>query len=95
MPLALADLISVARGERPADLLLANARVVNVFSGEVETGNVAICGGRMENGTKAKATAGACLAGHAMNACDIMSNATNINIGASTARGINSTKKET
>jgi len=33
----------VAKGELPADLILANARVVNVFSGEVEPGNVAIC----------------------------------------------------
>lgn len=40
----LAELISVARGERPADLILANARVVNTFTGEVESGNVAICG---------------------------------------------------
>jgi adenine deaminase len=37
-------LISVARGERPADLILANARVVNTFTGEIEPGNVAICG---------------------------------------------------
>jgi adenine deaminase len=35
----------VAKGELPADLILANARVVNVFSGEVELGNVAICRG--------------------------------------------------
>jgi adenine deaminase len=41
----LASLISVAKGERPADLILANARVVNTFTGEVETGNVAIYGG--------------------------------------------------
>jgi len=38
----LAQLISVAKGELPADLILANARVVNVFTGEVEPGNVAI-----------------------------------------------------
>ena len=37
-----ASLISVARGDIPADLLLANARVINVFSGEIEPGNVAI-----------------------------------------------------
>ena len=37
-------LISVAKGELPADLVLANARVVNVFTGEIEPGNVAICG---------------------------------------------------
>jgi len=44
MPATLARLISVARGELPADLLLANAEVVNVFTGEIEPGNVAICG---------------------------------------------------
>ena len=43
----LASLISVAKGELPADLLLANARVVNVFTGEIEPGNVAICGDRI------------------------------------------------
>ncbi len=42
-----ADLISVARGDSPADLLLTNARVVNVFTGEIETGNVAVYGGRI------------------------------------------------
>ena len=42
IPSELANLISVARGESPADLVLANARVVNVFSGEVEVGSVAI-----------------------------------------------------
>jgi adenine deaminase len=41
------QLISVARGNEPADLILANARVVNTFSGEVETGNVAICGDKV------------------------------------------------
>ena len=40
----LAHLISVAKGELPADLILANARVVNVFTGEIEPGNVAIYG---------------------------------------------------
>ncbi len=43
----LAQLISVARGERPADLILANAKVVNTFTGEIEPGNVAICGDRV------------------------------------------------
>ncbi len=42
-----ARLISVAKGELPADLVLANARVVNVFTGEIELGNVAICEGRI------------------------------------------------
>jgi len=43
----LARLIAVAKGESPADLILANAKVVNVFTGEVESGNVAICQGRV------------------------------------------------
>lgn len=43
----LAQLISVAKGERPADLILANAKVVNTFTGEIEQGNVAIYGGRI------------------------------------------------
>ena len=42
-----ARLISVAKGELPADLVLANARVVNVFTGEIESGNVAICQDRI------------------------------------------------
>ena len=41
------QLIQVAKGELAADLILANARVVNVFNGEIEAGNVAICGGRI------------------------------------------------
>jgi len=40
-------LISVAKGEISADLLLANAKVVNVFTGEIESGNVAICDDRI------------------------------------------------
>ncbi len=47
MPTKLARLISVAKGELPADLLLSNAKVVNVFSGEIKAGNVAICGDRI------------------------------------------------
>jgi adenine deaminase len=43
----LARLISAAKGELPADLVLTNARVVNVFTGEIESGNVAICGDRI------------------------------------------------
>lgn len=45
MATKLARLIAVAKGEQPADLILANARVVNVFTGEIESGNVAIYGG--------------------------------------------------
>jgi len=47
MTAQLANLISVAKGEMPADLVLANAKVVNVFTGEVESGDVAIYGGRI------------------------------------------------
>lgn len=43
----LAHLISVAKGEQLADLLLANAKVVNVFSGEIEPSNVVICDDRI------------------------------------------------
>jgi len=38
----LATLVRHARGDAPADLVLRNARVVNVFSGEVELTDVAI-----------------------------------------------------
>jgi adenine deaminase len=40
-------LVAVARGESPADLVLANARIVNTLNGEIETGDVAISGGRV------------------------------------------------
>lgn len=38
-------LIDIAKGDTPADLLLKNAQIVNVFSGEVYPANVAIAGG--------------------------------------------------
>ncbi len=40
-------LIAVARGDIPADLLLADARIVNTFTGEIEEGNVAVFQGRI------------------------------------------------
>ncbi|MGE5415797.1 MAG: amidohydrolase family protein, partial [Acidobacteriota bacterium] len=40
-------LIDTARGESEADLLLVNGQVVNVFSGEIQTLNVAIKGNRI------------------------------------------------
>ncbi|MDO8567653.1 MAG: adenine deaminase [Dehalococcoidales bacterium] len=43
----LAELISVAKGERSADLILANAQIINTFNGEIESGNVAIFGDRI------------------------------------------------
>ena len=36
------DLIAVARGAMEADVVLSNAKIVNVFSGDIEYGNVAI-----------------------------------------------------
>jgi len=43
----LKELISAARGERPADLLIKNARIINTFVGEMEEADVAIYGGRI------------------------------------------------
>ncbi len=43
----LEDRIRVARGEAPVDLLLRNARLVNVFSGEVHPADVAVHAGRV------------------------------------------------
>ncbi len=43
----LKDLIDVAAGRRPADLLLTNARIVNVISHEIIDGNLAIFGERI------------------------------------------------
>lgn len=39
--------LSVARGEQPAELLFKNARVVNVFSGEIHPADVAVDDGRV------------------------------------------------
>jgi adenine deaminase len=39
--------LSIARGERPAELLFQNACVVNVFSGEIHKTNVAVEDGRV------------------------------------------------
>ncbi|RPH94890.1 adenine deaminase [candidate division KSB1 bacterium] len=43
----LQSLLAVARGDRPADLLLQNARIVNTLSYEIEEASVAIFGGRI------------------------------------------------
>jgi adenine deaminase len=45
--MSLKELISVARGETAADLLLKNARIINTFIGEIEQGDLAILGGRI------------------------------------------------
>ena len=39
--------VQVARGERPADLILRNGTLVNVFTGELYVTDVAIAGGRI------------------------------------------------
>lgn len=40
-------LIAVARGERPADLLLKNARLINTHAGEYHDADIALFGGRV------------------------------------------------
>ncbi len=41
------QLISVAKGESPADLVLANAMVVNTFTGDIERADIAIYDGKI------------------------------------------------
>ncbi len=36
--------IRVARGEQPADIIISNGKIINVFNGEIEEGNIAISG---------------------------------------------------
>ncbi len=36
------ELLAIARGDSPADLLLCGGRVINVFTGEIEPGNIAV-----------------------------------------------------
>jgi len=38
--------IQYARGEKPVDLLVTNARIINVFSGEIISDSIAIAGGK-------------------------------------------------
>ena len=45
--LNLGELIKVARGDAPADLIISNARVVNTFTGEIEYADVAIHQGKI------------------------------------------------
>lgn len=44
---ALSDLIQVARGRKPADLCLRNARIVNVLTGEIHSGHLGVHQGRL------------------------------------------------
>ena len=41
------DLIAVARGDKPADLILINGRIINTFTGEIEKGDIAVFGGHI------------------------------------------------
>ncbi|MBI4956976.1 MAG: adenine deaminase [Myxococcales bacterium] len=41
------DLIPVALGDVPPDVLVRNGRILDVFSGELETADIAICGKRI------------------------------------------------
>ena len=43
----IARLLAVARGDAPADLVLGGGSVINVFTGEIEATDVAICGSRI------------------------------------------------
>src|SRR5258705_5818829 len=47
LPMVDPNLLAVARGDRPADLLLTHGKVVNVFTGRIDRGNVAVYGGRI------------------------------------------------
>ena len=38
------ELLSVSKGLKPADLVVTNGKIVNVFSGEIYDGGVAVCG---------------------------------------------------
>jgi adenine deaminase len=40
-------MISVAKGDSPADLVLVNARILNTISGEIEEGDIAVCEGKV------------------------------------------------
>jgi adenine deaminase len=46
-PVELAEFIRAARGDTPADTLLKNARVVNVFTGDIQTTHIAIVESRI------------------------------------------------
>ena len=45
--MSLTDLLAVARGDKPADLLLRGGRLVNVFSGTIEEADIALHGERI------------------------------------------------
>ncbi len=41
------ELIRIARGDQPADLLLKHARLINIYSGEIYQTDIAIAGEHM------------------------------------------------
>src|SRR5205809_3244321 len=41
------EILAVARGDKPAHLVLKNSRIINVFSGEIEASDIAIAGDRI------------------------------------------------
>ena len=43
--MGMSELLAVARGDAPADLVLRNGQILNVFSGEIEAADVAIVDG--------------------------------------------------
>src|SRR5580698_5800819 len=45
--MSLSDLLSVARADKPADLLFRNGRIINVFNGEIESADIAIYEGKI------------------------------------------------
>lgn len=45
--MAWAEFLQIARGDRPADLVLRNGRLVNVFAGTIETTDLALAHGRI------------------------------------------------
>src|ERR1700735_5066791 len=45
--MGLSDLLSVACADTSADLLLRNGRIINVFSGEIETADIAVSVGKI------------------------------------------------
>lgn len=53
------ELLAVARGDATPDLLLANARVVNVFTGEILRGDIAVHGSRIAAVGEGLSSAGA------------------------------------
>lgn len=44
---SLSETIAAARGEVPADIRFENCRIVNVFSGEIQDGDIVVAGGRI------------------------------------------------